>query len=234
MDGSLITELRTGAITGLAAARLAPESSSTLAVIGTGRHARSQALALVFALPGITRISFYSRNETARTTLAKDVGLELAETYPDRRIEVRAASTAAGACEGADVVVTATNASQPVIQDAWVADAALVCGMGSHSREQSEIDPITVARADRIVVDTIAGAVDTAGDIANAIDSYGVNRGDVMELGTLLGDDAVTGNDGRLAVFKSVGFSAADVAVASFVAERALALQLGTIINIHR
>ena len=61
MDGSLITELRTGAITGLAASRLAPGASSKLAVIGSGRHARTQATALVHAVPGIVGISVFSR-----------------------------------------------------------------------------------------------------------------------------------------------------------------------------
>ncbi|UFS58256.1 ornithine cyclodeaminase family protein [Subtercola endophyticus] len=279
LDGSQITDWRTGALSGLAATLYAPENSRRLAVIGTGRQARSQALALVHAVPTLEWVSVWSRSPRRREDFAARLTRDLAEMSAAGSrpvaVTVTAANSAPKAVIGADIVVAATTSTRPVVIDAWLAGPVLVCGVGSHSITAAEIDPRAVARADTVVVDTIAGAVDTSGDISLAIARHGLDRARVVELGAVLGavggveagggegvggrgvggessDVGVgvgassgVGADGESAatragharrdgmtVFKSVGFAAADVAVAAAVTRLAVARGAGTRIEL--
>lgn len=233
LDGGIITDLRTGAMSGLAATRLAPAGSATVAIVGAGIQARSQALALVHAIDGIGTVRVYSRNQSRLEAFGESLQLELARAFPGRAIAVVPAQSAESACVGADIVVAATTSAVPVIRDEWLGQNVLVIGVGSHAPGDSELEPQTVGRARRVAVDTVRGAVDGAGDIAGAIAAGTLGRDDVVELGDLLAEEADDSDSGGLTVFKSVGFGAADIVSARLVARRAVARGLGTVIDLH-
>ncbi|MCU1482833.1 MAG: ornithine cyclodeaminase family protein [Subtercola sp.] len=288
LDGSQITDWRTGALSGLAAALYAPENSRRLAVIGSGRQARSQALALVHAVPTLEWVSVWSRSPKRREEFAAQLTRDFAGAFAAGSrpvaVTVTAANSAPKAVIGADIVVAATTSTRPVVVNAWLAAPVLVCGVGSHTIAAAEIDPRAVARADTVVVDTLAGAADTSGDIALAIARHGLDRARVVELGAVLGAvgggvasagaRSGVGGDGAgmssvgvvrtgtaaatssgaaaggatsagesaaprtharrdgMTVFKSVGFAAADVAVAAAVTRLAVARGVGTRIDL--
>ncbi|PJJ63604.1 ornithine cyclodeaminase family protein [Compostimonas suwonensis] len=221
MDGSVITDLRTGAMTGLAAARLAPPATSVAAIIGAGAQARTQALALVHALDTLTTIRIASRNPDRRNDFASALRREISIAHPSRDVEVIAVDSVRSACAGAGVVVAATTSATPVIMDDWIGPDVLVCGVGSHTPDAAEIEMPIVARAKRVVVDTVVGALHAA-DITAALESGSLARTSIIELGELLQEPAGTGAGG-INVFKSVGFAAADIYSARSVARAAVA-----------
>lgn len=227
LDGSVITDMRTGAMTALAASRLAPASARTAAIIGTGIQARTQILALAHVLPGLSTIRVTSRSEQRRESFAESMRHEL--TAPSPR--VLAVADAEAACTGADVVVAATTSTEPVVLDEWIGDDVLVCGVGSHSRDAAELDPRLMARATIVAVDTISGGIDGAGDVSIPIELGWLDREDVVELGRLLMTTPPPPRGVR--VFKSVGFAAADIVAAHRVARDARVHGLGMHIDIH-
>lgn len=234
MDGGIITDLRTGAMSGLAASRLAPPRAKTVGLIGAGIQGRAQVLAMVHACGEVETVKVFSRDPLRRQRFAEMLEDELGQSYPDRRVTVVPADSAESTCRGSDIVVAATTSRVPIIEDGWIGDRTLICGVGSHSPTESEIAPVTVGRASRVVVDTFGGGVDGAGDIAGAIDAGLIRRDDVLELGTLLAGELGPASGDGPTVFKSVGFGAADTVSARLVAHRAIERGFGTTIDLHR
>lgn len=232
LDGSVITDLRTGAMTGLAAQRLAPAGAETAGIVGTGIQARTQAIALVHALADLSSIRVTSRSEERRSSFAGALQAELHELYPDRGVAVSAVESAEMACRGAAVVVAATTSTTPVVLDEWISGDVLVCGVGSHSPDSAELDEALVSRAAAVIVDTQRGGLDGAGDVQRSVRAGAVRREDVLELGALLSSAPAPAPSG-VSIFKSVGFSAADVVSARDVAARAVTLRAGVRLDIH-
>ncbi|RNE56507.1 ornithine cyclodeaminase family protein [Cryobacterium tepidiphilum] len=232
MDGSVITDMRTGAMTGLAAERLAPEGATTLAVIGTGIQARTQALALLHALPAIETIRVTSRSADRRQRFAGGLAAEVAREHRDRAVRVVAVDDGEGAVAGAQVVVAATTSAVPVIEDSWLDGDVLVCSVGSHDPRSAEIAPATVGRASTVVVDTYVGGATGAGDVSGPIASGLLDPGSVIELGDLLLGRRSPSRVG-VRIFKSVGFAAADVACARAVLTAARKRRLGRDVALH-
>jgi len=229
MDGSVITDLRTGAMTGVAARVLAPRRASVAAIIGAGIQARAQAHALVHALPGLRELRITSRRAQSRTACADELRSELAEKSP--QLVISTTDDAEAACRGSDVIVAATTSRHPVVFDEWVGAETLVCGVGSHSPDAAEIDPAIVRRAGVVAVDTRRGAIDGAGDIAPVIAEGGLERDRVLELGDLVATPP-TGIAGPR-VLKTVGFAAADLVSAHSVAVAAVESGIGRRLAIH-
>ncbi len=231
MAGGRITDFRTGAMTGLVARHMAPEGASVLALFGAGIQARAQAIAVLHAVPTVTTVRVHSRRPEPRAQFRKALSVELAELYPDRSVAVVEEESGQEACAGAGIVVAATTSATPVVSDAWLHSDVLLCGTGSHAPGEREIDPASVARADRIVVDTAMGGIDGAGDLSIPIGDGLIDRSSVRELGDLVRDpqDARSG----LSVFKSVGFGAADVVSAYLVARKAIEIGRGTHVALH-
>jgi len=234
LDGGHITDLRTGAMTGLAAERLAPEGVTDVGVVGTGIQARTQILALVHVLRNVRTVKVTSRDPERRRMFRDAIASELASAYRDRTIDVIAVGSAQDACHGSGVVVAATTSSSPVVRAGWLEPHVLVCGVGSHSPGDAEIEQSVVAGARRVVVDTLAGGVDGAGDVLAAIEAGELRREDVVELGDLLSESVEPPSVRKgVSVFKSVGFSAADVYSARFVARRARTRGVAVALDLH-
>jgi ornithine cyclodeaminase/alanine dehydrogenase-like protein (mu-crystallin family) len=113
-DGGLLTELRTAAAGALAAHLLARRGARTAGVIGTGGQARYQLRALMQVRP-VERVRVWGRRSEAAEQAARDMAAE--------GVPVSVTATAREAVEGAEVVITATSASQPLVEAGWLAPA---------------------------------------------------------------------------------------------------------------
>lgn len=190
-----------------------------LGLVGTGAQARAHVAAIADVLP-IDEVRVWSRTRARVQAFVDNVSL------PTGRVV--AADAAEAAVRGADVVVAATTASAPVVSSSWITGGTLVCGVGSHTPDDAEIDPAIVGRASVIGVDTWQGGVDGAGDIGAPLGDGLIAKDVVHQLG-----DFVSGaSEGRrsaddITVFKSVGFAAVDLVVATMVLERARELGVG-------
>lgn len=201
-EANYLGQIRTGAASGLAADLLAPERPLEVAFLGSGFQARSQFDAIAAVRP-IGKARVWSRTEEKRKQFADATG-------------AHSANSAAEACEGADVIVTATFAKDPVIPSTAVKPDALILGMGVNSANRREIPGDLVCRA-RIVVDDVEQCRIEAGDLILA----GIDWERVETLAGLVATNTKAGDDRRLTVFKSVGLALEDVAVAAFVYEQA-------------
>ena len=194
MDGRLITEMRTAAVSAVATRLLARSDATTLAILGSGVQARShlQALRLVRAFRDVRVWS--PRNAGA---FAQQHG-------------VRAAVSAEEAVRGADVVVVATTARTPVLFGEWLLPGTHVNAVGAVRPDWRELDDETLRRA-RLYVESRESATREAGDVIAA----GKVFAEVGEVVAGLRPGRQTPEE--ITLFKSVGVAVADVAAADLV-----------------
>jgi alanine dehydrogenase len=203
--------VRTGAATGVAARALTLPGPKTVALIGTGWQARTQARALREALD-IRELRVFGRDPERRLRFAEELGAE-----------AQAADSAEAAVRGADVVVAMTTSSNPVLEAAWVEPRALVVGAGSNFPNRAELPPDLINAARAVIVDQLETARLESGDLLQA--GYDLER--ALELGAVLaGKAAVPPGDGPL-VFESHGLALWDLAAGRTVLAAARAQGLG-------
>lgn len=199
MDGRLITEMRTAAVSAVATKCLARPEASVLGILGAGVQARShlEALRLVRTFREIRVWS--PRNARA---FAKQFG-------------IRAAASAAEAVRGADVVVVATTSQTPVLLGEWLSAGTHVNAVGAPRPTWRELDD-AVLRAARIYVESREAATRESGDViaAGRVDA---EIGEVVT-GAKRGRESA----GEVTLFKSVGVAIEDVATADLVYRKAL------------
>ena len=197
MDGRLITELRTAAVSAAATKLLSPAAASSLAILGSGVQARAhfRALSLVRQFEDVR---VWSRNSDNAKALAAEIG-------------ARAFSKPEEAVRGADVVVTVTSASEPVLRGAWLKPGALVNAVGAVGPIRREVDSDTMRGA--VVVDSREAAAKESGDILLAGASIYAELGEILA-GTRPKPESDT------IVFKSLGIAVEDLAAAKLVLEK--------------
>ncbi len=198
MDGRLITEMRTAAVSAAVTRYFASPESRVLALLGSGVQARAHlhALAVVRAF---SEIRVWSRTEAHARRFAEEHGVAFA-------------ATAEAAVCGADVVVTATAAREPVLAGAWLGPGTHVNAVGSSRPDWRELDDD--AMANTVVVDSREAAAKEAGDVIIARAPIYAEVGEVFAGDVPAAPSATT-------VFKSVGLAVEDVAAARLVAEAA-------------
>ena len=142
-----VSALRVGATSAVAAKYLAPEGAEVLGVIGAGKQAAAQVEALCAVRPSIRTMKVYSPTPELRTRFAEMIGERL-------NINTEAVSRPEDCVHGAQIVVTATNASEPVLFGRWLEPASHVISIVSGSRfdRRREHDDEVVQRADVVVV----------------------------------------------------------------------------------
>lgn len=197
MDGRLITELRTAAVSAAATKLLARPDAHILAILGSGVQARSHVRALRL-VRRFDEIRVWSRTPEHARQFAQEIG--------------GTAMPAEDAVRGADVVVTVTHAAEPVVRGAWLADGAHVNAVGAIGRNRRELDDEAMGGA--LVVESREPAQQESDDIAASGATI------YAELGELLAS-AVPMPSERTTVFKSVGVAVEDIAAARLVYEAA-------------
>ena len=222
LDGRFITESRTAAVSAVSAKLLAREDSASLAIIGSGVQARSH----LEALQHVRRFSSIRAWSPSRAHCEAFVQEARASGAP-----ITAASSAAEAVRGADVIVLATASKVPVIANADVKDGAHICAVGACRPDQREMPSDLIARA-RVYVDSRDGALKEAGELLIPMAEGRIDATHIAgELGELaLGKVAGRGSATDVTIFKSLGMAAEDVAAAALAADRAKARGLGQIL----
>lgn len=219
LDGGLLTELRTAAAGAVAADLLARPCARTAAVIGTGGQARYQLQALL-EVRSIREVAVYGRR--------KEAADEFARAMSRPALQVMTAGSVREAVAGANVVITATSSTEPLLRAEWLAPGAHVTAVGSDMPHKQELDPGVVAAADKYVPDSTAAAR-TSGELHHALEAGSVAEDCVYaELAALASGrrPGRTGTD-ELTVADLTGLGIQDVAVAAFVAGRAEELGVG-------
>lgn len=217
MDGTVVSAMRTGAVSGLAARELAAGGASVLALYGAGVQARTQLAALERTLPGLEEIRVY------------DPDVAQAEAFVAReqpgRPPIRVCRDARETARGAQVVVPATMAPAPFITADWLEPGMLLVSVSSHDPALDAIEA-----ADLLVTDDFAHETyHPSRPFARAQAAGVVEAGDVVPLGAVLAGDhpGRTRADERVLV-SPVGLGIEDVAWATAVYRRASELGIGS------
>jgi len=219
LDGGLLTQLRTAAAGALAAELLARPDARTAAVIGTGSQARHQVRALL-AVRRIREIAVYGRNREAVGRYVADMSKADVRVVP--------AATVSDAVAGADIVITATPATRPLLRPEWLAPWAHVTAVGSDMPHKQELYPEILAAADKYVPDSTEAAA-RCGELHHAIESGAFAIGSVYGELAALASGRLPGREreDELTVADLTGLGIQDAAVAALVAERAEELAAG-------
>jgi alanine dehydrogenase len=192
VDGTTLTAIRTGAVSGLATRLLAGEEAHTLAMLGSGAMAFDQVQG-VRAVRPIDEILVWSRS------------LDNAELLAER-IDGEAVGAADDAVRRAQIVSCATPAKSPLFEEGSVQSGTHVNAVGAFTPEMAELSPALLDRA-YVVVDDVEAAASEAGDLIRADRPPDATLRDL-----LAGTNPQIGED--VTVFKSVGIAAQDVAAA--------------------
>lgn len=219
IEADLMGMYRTGAATAVAVKALASRHEAVVALIGTGSQAATQALAVSRVIK-IEELRVFSRDPERRAAFA----LEQADRLGIRTTTARSAEAAV---HGADVVITMTSSSVPVIEAGWVEDHALVVCAGSNFANRAEIPADLVARAQTVVVDQLAAATLESGDLIQAHAAGKFEWGRAIELGAVLAGKWQAPGDPGITLFESHGLALWDLAAASVVLAAARERRLG-------
>jgi ornithine cyclodeaminase/alanine dehydrogenase-like protein (mu-crystallin family) len=214
MNASAITAIRTAAVSAVATRLLAREDARELGILGAGVQARTH-LEAMRLVRGLERVRIYSPTAEHAQALAEEGGAE-------------AVGSAKDAVRGADVVVTATNATEPVLRREWLKEGAHVNAIGGRPPRMTELDPETIAAA-AFYVDRRESAENEAGDYRRAIEEGAIGADHIRaEIGEVLIGSAAGREGSELTIFRSLGLAVEDLAAAEYVVRRARETGAGT------
>ena len=214
VEAHRLSEIRTGAVSAVGAKYMAREDSTRLAIIGTGREARTQVPAICCVRP-IESVTAYSRNPAKREAFAEEMSGKLG-------LPVEAISNAEDCVRGADIVVTMTSSSEPVLSGAWLAPGTFVCAVGATTPGKRELDDDAVACAGTIAVEHLPQARAELGEFQHAERNGRFTWDKVLELKDIVAG-AVLGRVGpeEITLFDTIGVGSEDVALAAYAIEQA-------------
>jgi ornithine cyclodeaminase/alanine dehydrogenase-like protein (mu-crystallin family) len=200
MDGRLITEMRTAAVSAVATNLLASTGAKILAILGSGvqAHSHAEALRLVRQFEEV-RVWSPTREHAER--FAKEIGAK--------------SMSAEEAARGADVIVTATSSKTPVLHGLWLKPGCHVNVVGASRPDWRELDDEAMQK-NVVFVDSREGATRESGDVSlSGAKIY-------AELGEALAGK-VPAQANETTVFKSLGMAVEDIAAAMLVYQSAIA-----------
>lgn len=229
IDGTYLTQLRTGAVSGAATDILANKDAKVFAIIGTGGQAPSQ-IEAVLSVRDIETVKVYNRKLEKAEKFAKEMTEKFSEKF---KVKIIAALSPEEAVEDADIITTVTTAKNPVFDGKYVKKGAHINAVGSFKPDMQEIDEYVIMNADKIYVDTRDGVLNESGDFLKPIEDGNFKEEDVTgELGEVI-IKKVNGreNNQEITLFKTVGSGVLDIVTARRIYENAKKKNMGQIIT---
>jgi ornithine cyclodeaminase/alanine dehydrogenase-like protein (mu-crystallin family) len=215
VEANHLGQIRTGAASGVATKFMARSDAGTVAILGTGFQARTQLQAMA-AVRNLLQVRAYGRDAERRARFAREMSEQL-------HVPVRAAESAEAAVREADIVVTVTSASKPVLAGAWLAPGAHINAVGANFPHKRELDDEAVTRAGIIAADSRQQSRIEAGDLIHVLGSDSGRWSNVRELAEIVaGTTPGRSSDRQITLFKSNGIATEDVVCAGRVYEAAL------------
>src|SRR5215510_8727446 len=215
IEANVLGQVRTGAASAVASEKMAVPGARKVGLIGTGRQARTQALALSSA--GLLQeIAVYGRKRDKLEAFCARLG-------PELNAPVTAARSGEDAVADADIVTTATNSATPVVMASWLKPGAHVNGIGANAANRRELDPEIVLNASLVVTDDIPQAKTEAAELIDLVKAGRLDWSRVKPLHEIVTAASLARDPGALTLFKSLGVGLEDVAVASIIYDRAVA-----------
>jgi len=225
MGGTWITAMRTGASSGVATKYLSRKGSSKLALIGAGAQAITQMMAMAQILK-LEEVKVYDISSDAKTNFVKRVSSEYSG------MKISATGSVREAVEDADVIVTVTPTTKPIVEDEWIKSGTHINAIGADAPGKEELDPAILQRA-KIVVDDFEQS-QHSGEVNVPLKKRIISLKQIYgELGEIVtGKKIGRSSDEEITIFDSTGLAIQDAVTAKLVYEKALKAGLGIRLNL--
>lgn len=208
LDEGYLTNLRTAAAGAVAAKYLAPNRIEAVGIVGAGIQGRMQ-------LEWLRRVRAFDR--------AVVWGLDEEELAAYRRdmerpgLDVRTTLEAEEVAAAANLIVTCTPSTRPLLEAAWIRPGTHITAVGSDTAVKQELDPAILARADRIVVDSLSQS-ELRGEVFRAVSAGVLGRDRLVELGRLVDDGTLRrSSDAETTVADLTGVAVQDIQISKAV-----------------
>jgi ornithine cyclodeaminase/alanine dehydrogenase-like protein (mu-crystallin family) len=220
IEADFVGQVRTGAASGLATRLLAGPDARTVGIIGTGLQARTQ-LEAISLVRKLAEVRACGRDPERRAKFCAEMTARL-------KILVRAAASAEEAVNGADIVVTSTTSTHPVVQGRWLKAGMHINAIGANFPQKRELDTDGINRCDVIVADSREQSKLESGDLIQAFADDPSRWNRVQELADVVaGKVAGRTNEKQITLFKSNGIAIEDIVVAGQIYELARKRKVG-------
>ncbi len=220
VEADYLGQIRTGAASGVATRLMSRADSRVVGIIGTGLQARTQ-LEAISAVRKLTEVRAYGRDPQRREAFAAEMAARL-------KLPVKAVATAEEAVGGADIVVTSTTATNPVLEGRWLAPGMHINAIGANFPQKRELDADAVNRCDVIAADSREQSKLEAGDLIQAFGDDAKRWDSVRELADIVGGKLPgRSNAEQVTLFKSNGIAIEDIVVAGRIYELARERKVG-------
>lgn len=222
IDGTYLTQLRTGAVSGAATNLLSRKDSKILAIIGTGGQAKSQVEA-VLAVRNIEEIRIFDIDNNRAEKFSEEIKNEF-------KINTIYCKSSEECIKDADIITTVTTSKVPTFDTKFVKKGAHINGVGSYTPEMNEIPASIIKEANCIIFDTTDGVINEAGDFINPIKEGIITKDKYTgELGELA-QNLISGRkkDSDITIFKTVGSAVLDIYVANEIVKKAKEKGIGS------
>lgn len=215
MDGTLITAMRTSAITGVATRYLAPPESRVVGLVGAGVIGRTTLEALCHVLPDVEEVRLCDLDRPRAQTLAAEFA---------GRLPIRIVDDAGTSLRGADVCITMTTSRTPYVQAEWVAPGSLFAQVAAN-----EVEGEVILQADRLVVDEWEQISHYSGSAFRPLLEKGqVHDEEITNLGKIVAGEAPGRRTPEERIFfDSFGMACEDIVVAERIYQEARRHGLG-------
>ena len=221
MDGTYLTDMRTGAAGGVAADHLARRDATVVGMIGAGRQAMTQ-LQAISMVRDIETVKVVDVSATTCDRFRKNM-----ENRAELGCDIVIAESIQETCD-CDILVTTTPVRSPIVDNGWVQEGTHINAIGADAKGKEELDPQILKRS-TIVIDDYAQATHS-GEINVPLNEGVITVGDIY--GTL--GEVVAGikpgrtSDSEITVFDSTGLAIQDVSTANHVYQQAVERGIGT------
>ncbi|NSS17434.1 ornithine cyclodeaminase family protein, partial [Enterococcus faecalis] len=224
LDGTYLTQLRTGAVQGAATELLAKKDAKIGALIGTGGQAQSQ-LEAMLTVRKLEEVRIFDIDFERANQFAEEMMQQFSVT-------MRPTKTSQECVEGADIITSVTTSKRATFSAEWVKKGAHINGVGAYTPEMCEIPREIIKAADVVIFDTMDGVLKEAGDFISPLQDGYIQRDSYHgELGQLINEELVGRTSGeQITIFKTVGSAVLDVVVATEIVKKAKENNLGKLI----
>ncbi len=208
LDEGHLTNLRTAVAGAVVAKHLAPVKVTAVGILGAGVQGRMQ-LEWLKRVRTFDRAIVWGVNEDELAAYRRDMaspGLEI-------RTTLRAEDVAAAA----NLIVTCTPSTEPLLRAGWIRPGTHITAMGSDTASKQELDPAILARADRVVVDSLSQS-ELRGEVYRAVRAGAIGRDRLIELGRVVEDPGLRrASDAEITVADLTGVAVQDIQIAKAV-----------------
>ena len=218
LDKCWLTDMRTAAAGAVAAKHLAARNIHHIGIVGTGVQARMQ-LEMLRTVVDCQSCFIWGRDSTKVQGMLDD--LRASESIQAWGLDIQAAETLDDLVSDCNLIVTTTSARNPLIRGDQVRKGTHITAMGSDDDGKQELEAALLAKADRVVADSISQC-SQYGECLHAIQGGLIEEGSILELGQVIKNPAIgrTSED-QITVVDLTGVAIQDIQIAKMV-DRAL------------